>query len=391
MAFLSMVFLAMDMLRGKIRPKGKIQKVAWFGAYGNGNLGDDLIFYSLKRIFKDQNFDIALSIRDFDRLKCYGTKVFLKGEQFYDFWKYIKQIKTADAIFLGGGGLFEYYYTSKQAYRMIMIYLCPLMLAKIFGKPSYVLGMGVNKEQIDHPIIRFLYRKTLSSCQVIVTRDQKSKNGLVNNHVITQILVAYDPVLSLDFNKYQASKKEGHTKPKIGFLLWPYFLWPHFYKNSEQIGNEKREQHSKFKEKIRTIIDVLKDTHDLHFLTFHFSDTLLYEEMGVSFSQNASLMEFVKKTRSMDMMVTMRYHGQIMSLLFEKPIISISVQQKMDALAKNYDINEYNHDVSDFDPLKVVDQVYGVLGNIQPHKTKIKENNQIIKSKIVEVYKGVQF
>ena len=45
-----------------INPKAKIKvkKIAWFGAYGNGNLGDDLIFYSLKRLIKNKNFEIIL-------------------------------------------------------------------------------------------------------------------------------------------------------------------------------------------------------------------------------------------------------------------------------------------------------------------------------------------
>jgi polysaccharide pyruvyl transferase WcaK-like protein len=196
-SFSAIVFLFFTVKIFTKKRKIEVKKIAWFGAYGNGNLGDDLIFYSLKRLIKNKNFDISLSIRDIEKTKNYGVPIFTKGEQFYDFGKYLNTIKNADAVFLGGGGLLEYYYPSKQAYRMLMIYLCPLMIARVYGKSTFVLGMGVNKGKIDNSLVRFVYKHVLSECTFIVTRDDKSKEGLFENGVKTTIFSSFDPVLSL--------------------------------------------------------------------------------------------------------------------------------------------------------------------------------------------------
>lgn len=365
----------------------EIKKIAWFGAYGNGNLGDDLIFYSLKRLLKKKNFDISLSIRDIKKTKNYGVPIFTKGEQFYDFGKYLNSIKNADAVFLGGGGLLEYYYPSKQAYRMLMIYLCPLMIARIYGKPTFILGMGVNKGKIDNSLVRFVYKHVLSECSFIITRDKKSKEGLIENGVKTTIFSSFDPVLSLDL----PSTKKERKKPKIGFLLWPYFLWPHFYENSEVIDFKKQTAHNNFVKRIKALINDLKDEYELEFLTFHFSDTLLYKELGVEYQEKAKLDTFIKKVSSLDLLVSMRYHGQITGFLTETPVVSISVQQKMDALMTNYQFDHYNNSIYNFSETKVLKDIDEIFSNKNKVVNEIILKNKFVGDKIKEIYSALDF
>ena len=370
----------------------EIHKVTWFGAYGNGNLGDDLIFFSLKRLLSKNGFDIRLSIRDFKKAKSYGVSLFSKGEQVYDFWRYLDLIRNSDAIFLGGGGLLEYYYPSKQAYRMIIIYLCPLMIAKVFRKPTFVFGIGVNSDKIENPAVRLIYRMVLSSCEIIVTRDEKSKTGLLRNGVNTKIESSFDPVLSLDFKSLKKKPKKSDNKKRIGILLWPYFLWPHFYDYSGNIGFEKQGKHRIFKEKIKELICLLEQEFNVEALTFHFSDTLLYKELDVVYNKDASLMDFLRKTASVDLLISMRYHGLITGLLFESPVISISVQQKMDALMKNYDLKEYNHSALNFDPQQIFKQTVSLLTSDKSQVVaQIRDRNGVVKTGIRRAYEGIDF
>lgn len=365
----------------------KIKNVTWFGAYGNGNLGDDLIFYSLKRLLDHNDFKILLSIRDLKKSKFYGVPIFVKGEQFYDFYKYLNKIKSADTVFLGGGGLLEYYYPSKQAYRMIMIYLCPLMIARIFNKPTFVLGMGVNKERIDKRFIRYVYRHVLSECELIVTRDEKSKQGLIKNGVSTKIINSYDPVLSLNFN-FDKSKTQ---KKKIGFLLWPYFKWPHFYENSASIGSKKEHLHNNFVKKIKQLIESLIPDYELHFLTFHFSDTLLYKELNLKYPKKAKLNTFIKQVSNLDLLVSMRYHGQITSFLNKTPVIALSVQQKMDALMKNYEMEQFNNDIYNLSVEKIINDIRNIFNSEEEIVKHIQQKNNELRASIEQTYKSINF
>ncbi|WP_242203338.1 polysaccharide pyruvyl transferase family protein [Aestuariivivens insulae] len=369
------------------KSKKEIKNITWFGAYGNGNLGDDLIFYSLKRLLKKNKFNINLSVRDLNKAKNYGVPIFIKGEQFYHFFKFINRIKNSDGVFLGGGGLLEYYYPSKQAYRMIMIYLCPLMIARIFGKPAFVLGIGVNKGRIENGLIRFIYNQVLSESKLIVTRDNKSKEGLIENGVETEIICSYDPVLSLDLPQ----TKLNSGKKKIGFILWPYFLWPHFYENSENISSDKLDQHKLFLNKINELIESLKYKYELEFLTFHFSDTMVYRELNFNSEPKAELNKFLRQVTSLDLLVTMRYHGQITALLSETPVVSLSVQQKMDELMKNYELEAFNYDVNNFKVDKILDDINYIFKHNAKIVKQINDKNILLKGEINKAYGELNF
>lgn len=368
----------------KKQEKRRIKKIAWFGAYGNSNLGDDLIFYSLKRLLKHTNFNYQLSVRDKNKIKNYGVKTFIKGEQFYDFIKYVNVIRKSDAVFLGGGGLFEYYYSSNPAYRMILIYLCPLIIARIYNKPTFVLGVGVNEEKLDNQLIRFIFKHTLSETNLFITRDEKSKRGLLNNGVKTKIYSSYDPVLSLKFDRKKPKIKK--IKRKIGLILWPYFLWPHFYKNSSDISNAKRQKHIEFLAKINIIISDLNKNYDLEFLTFHFSDTLLYNQLDLDSPIKPNLKTYMSQLNSIDLLITMRYHGQITAVLNNVPVIAISVQQKMDAFMENFETEKFNFDVNNFTPNSILKSINEVFNDEEQIKLDLNRKAIHYRKKIKSSY-----
>ena len=84
-----------------------IRDIVWFGAYGNTNIGDDLIFFSLRK-FIPEKYRIQLSCRFIGTHPEYGVETFNR----YNRKDWIKRIKHADMCLLGGGGLFEYYKAS---------------------------------------------------------------------------------------------------------------------------------------------------------------------------------------------------------------------------------------------------------------------------------------
>jgi len=362
-----------------------IKNVAWFGAYGNGNIGDDLIFYSLKRLLFKKNIKINLSIRNLNFSRNYGCETFQKGEQLYDFWRYIKIVRNSDIVVLGGGGLFEFYYPSWPAFRMVVIYLCPLIIAFIFNKPSIIVGVGVNNYKHTNLLIRLMFRLTLNTTCKILTRDQKSKDGLIKNRINTNIKSTFDPVLSLDYLHEKRDFVENKSKKKIGVLLWPYFLWPHFYDNSRKIPNEKILKHKKLVNEWRKLENSLMKDFEFIYLTFHFSDVLLYKELGVEYIESSNLGSFYKGIMDVDMIISMRYHGIITSINFGKPVISINVQEKMWAIMEEFNMEKFQSSVEDFKSeniLKVIDYVFenysDITKDLANNKTRIRE--QLLKS-----------
>jgi polysaccharide pyruvyl transferase WcaK-like protein len=168
-------------------------------------------------------------------------------------------------------------------------------------------------------------------------------------------------------------------------------LWPHFYENSEIIDIKKQAQHNNFVKQIKALIENLKDEYELEFLTFHFSDTLLYRELGVEYNKKARLDTFIKQVSSLDLLVSMRYHGQITGFLTETPVVSISVQQKMDALMTNYQFDHYNNSIYNFSETKVLEDINEIFSNKEKVINEIILKNKFVGDKIIKVYSALDF
>jgi len=370
--------------------KSKPQKLAWFGAYGNTNIGDDLIFFSIKQFVPD-SVEINLSCRQQVPTTDYGVKTFYKGENVFNYGKYKQIIKSSSHVILGGGGLFEYYKFSWPARRVIMNYLAPLMLAIIYKKPFAIVGMGVNEGVIANKPFKYAFKAILSRASFIITRDQKSVDGLHNNGVSGNITWTYDPVFSLSVSSIDPAKlvvpAKSKTVKKIGLLLWPYFLWPNFYKNYLAANSDQLQKHEKFVNGIKTLIDNLKQSgYELIYPLFHFSDKIILDEMGVEYIDKISIAEYSQQLLSCDLLISMRYHGLITALCEDIPVISIPVQEKMYALIKNFNYKQYEFIPSEIDAARCFTVINEISAKKQLIEKDIKEKNVAIKKSVIDTY-----
>lgn len=216
-----------------------------------------------------------------------------------------------------------------------MTYIAPFLLAKIFGLRILILGIGCNKVHSQNIMLEKAIGFMFSYSDVIVTRDKKSLTGFKECSKIANINAhwTFDPVFTLPS---RISKKDK----LVSFLLWPYYLWPEFYRDDalKHINDVKKKNHNLFLENIRkSIYEVIRKGYKPIFPVFHFSDRIFLSELGVDCSEcdKDEYMEIIGKS---SLVVTMRYHGQITSLLNHTPIISLSVQEKMRELVKNLNV-----------------------------------------------------
>ncbi len=313
-------------------------KIVWFGAYGNSNKGDDFIFWALKK-FIPSKYTIFLSCRDSKFKDEYNVCTFQKGENSFSVLRNIKVMKKASVFIIGGGGLLESYDDSEDSRRLKMAYIAPFLLAKILGLRTLILGIGCNKVHSHNVLLERAIGFMYANSDVIVTRDKKSLQGFAecSNRINKNAIWTYDPVFTLPL-RIMSKKKT------ICFLLWPFFLWPEFYSNNvlNQINETKKKKHMLFLEEIKScILEVKQKGYTPIFPVFHFSDRLLLKELGVE-CYECNKEEYMRIIGNSTLVVTMRYHGQITSLLNHTPIISLVVQEKMGELVKNMAIEEFS-------------------------------------------------
>lgn len=362
------------------------KRFVWFGAYGNTNIGDGLIFFALKK-YLPSDAQIYLSCRERKPTTNFGVPTFYKDDK--EKWKQL--IKQGDWVLLGGGGLFEYYKESyHKAEFSILGYLMPLVYARLMGKTYAIIGMGCNNLRIPNRLTRYIFKRITSDAAFIITRDQKSAEGFKKNGTKNDKLIScYDPVFNLcpvkDRSRQQLNQKVA------GFLLWPYYMWPYFHSTTncadihQKMNEESERKHKLFVENMQDSVHKLASQGiTCRFLIFHFSDEVMLEEMGLKNKYHFPTIDnYFKSISECDIIISMRYHGQITALLYNKPLISISVQEKMDALVDNFNLKDYSIDIEDFESNKLINMIDKIYSN---YELVVKEQNEktIEKQRVVQ-------
>ncbi len=144
-----------------------MRKICLFTATGAENLGDELItLCEIREFLKyDANIHITLFSHDADRTRRFllFQKLALENitiKEYFPshirkqplknlslFWQTLKNIKKADHIFIGGGGLF--YGRSEEGHSPIKLWWMRIFLAKLFRKPITYLSLGISINAAD--------------------------------------------------------------------------------------------------------------------------------------------------------------------------------------------------------------------------------------------------
>ena len=385
---------AMSLLPYHCKSNRHVSQVLLFGAYGNTNIGDNLVFFALRKYFPD-SVEIRLSCRERVSSFDYGVNTFFLGDR--NEWLHL--MKSADLVLLGGGGLFEYYRKATGEGWMYG-HLKPLVYARHYGKKYAIVGIGCNNMLIRNRILRYIFKRVANDAAFIITRDQKSKEGFVKNGVGNKNLTfCFDPV----FTYMPVKKCEGkQLTMTVGFLIWPFYMWPHFHSATDisviksRMSVDKLKAHERFVVELRKCIEELQEKHiKCIFPVFHFSDKILHDEMGIKSEYPDPLFDdYFSAISKCDIIVTMRYHGQITSLLCGKPIISILVQEKMEALAENLGIKDsLSIDIDNFsasDTIAMINRVYSDYNNMVKTLTnKVVSMQEFVNQTYIRIFNKV--
>lgn len=150
-----------------------------FGAHSGYNKGDLGILISLvdnlSVYFKDSNFFIGS--KNPSEIKRFIDKenVFISKDYFSYFGqKTFENLKKADLIIIGGGGLFFSRKIFNLGYNHILnLYLVTLFNKLFFKKPIYIIGVG--SSHLDSLIAKSMTRFILKNSDFICVRDNNTK------------------------------------------------------------------------------------------------------------------------------------------------------------------------------------------------------------------------
>ena len=266
-------------------------RILLFGAYGNGNLGDKIQAESLLRAVRQIRPDVevwacsalrAMYPFPFDRV--------LPGEAFNN----PRIVNSFDMLMIGGGGLLSHPHDP----------LTNVDWQKAISIPVAFIGIGAAAEVVARSEI--LVRKAV----YISVRDDHSMSSMQKFAQNASFLA--DPVLCDAHHDVRAGARTPR-RPRANRKLWilKYF------------GAEQTQQW-------RDIVDPERD--EVCFLEPSFDFPLLIDFPFARAAYRTD--DLLTMIDSADMVISMRYHGCILGMLRDRPIVGVREHKSLDLLRR---------------------------------------------------------
>lgn len=327
-----------------------MKNILFFGYYGEGNFGDELILENLKNYLSTKfNLGVLTSNKDF-------------YEDLITFHKFkpsevIKGIKWADIIIGGGGGIYQ----DKTSFRSLLYYLTILWYSFLRRKKIYLLGQSFIP--FKYPISKYLVKISLLTCEKIYLRDKFSFSYL---------------------NSIGIPKERLHIIPDIAYLK--EFESTNIDKN--YVGINFRPWKGINISSLENILENLKKSENLIFFSFQDSlDLKLFDGLSKEVKNNIEIVsyynkDFISKFCSCKYFIGMRLHSLILASIFYIPFLGISYDDKIEAYLEDLGwkfylkLNELDHFLPLWTQLKEEEGLEVYL------KYKVEEKRNLLKEEL---------
>lgn len=351
-------------------------KIVLFTATGAENLWDELItLCEIREFLKEKETQITLFSHGIERTKRFllSQKCPLENitilEYFPNalrkqplkniglFWQTLRNIKQADIVYIGGGGLL--YGKKEEWHSPLKLWSLRVLLAKMFSKKITYLSLGITceKEEIQW-FSRSLFKDT-----TITVRDSKSHKMLGELWYSANTLP--DPVWNYDISDTQ----QQDIKKTIGISLREWFLPDALVTEIvKKLQNEWYEiiflPHSLHPEN--------EASHD-----GYYAQNFLFP--GVKTAQ--SIEQTLEYYKTCHIVISMRLHSMILASIHAKPFIGISYGTKTSSLL--FEIG-WTHSLASSEV--TIENICAHMNDIESHYTENQNKLREITVKMEKTY-----
>lgn len=315
------------------------KRVTILGYYGAGNTGDEAILMGMLQELRQRGItDITVLSRDPAlTTRQHQVKAVYTGRRTEGLANVYHTIRDSDLFILGGGGLLH-----DHTARVVPYWLSRVMMARIARTPVYFYAQGIGP--IKRLFSRFLIRRLVNKVAYITVRDQPSIK-LLGKLRITRppIELTADPALLLagEATGSQLLKNEPvmlySERINIAICLRP---WKNeIYKKNLVIALRK-----------------LAKEYKVHYTLIPFQygqDEQISKQMQLALP-NANLLEkeyspteMITILEQFDGIIGMRLHALILGALSNRPLFSLSYDDKVANFMERIDLNQYNYSIEE--------------------------------------------
>ena len=340
-----------------------MNNILFCGYYGFGNAGDEAIIETIIRKVKmkisNSHIKILTSNIEYSKKDLNVDECILRT----DISKVIKAIRGSDVVIFGGGSLFQ----DITSFKSIIYYSGICLLSKLFRK-NYILafqGLGPIKRKLS----KVLLRSVLKKAKHVSLRDIESLN-MAKQLFDREYVLTADPVFLIDTSRKE--KPLEQKDKKIAFIL-------------KDLANESATNELvKLGCKLQKELDVKLFNISL----FKEQDREITEKFKEATSSKEieydSTKELIDNLGSIDLVISIRYHGLVFSICTKTPCIPISYDPKVFSLMKELGLKGSN-DIDDVDS----DVLYGLVLDSLGKREFSSETVDAVDAMILRTEKGM--
>ncbi|PGO20737.1 polysaccharide pyruvyl transferase CsaB [Bacillus cereus] len=289
------------------------------GYYGFHNIGDEAILQSIIKSLKKEipNIELVVMSNDPD----YTREMYdVEAVNRWDIKAVYEVIKKSDGLISGGGSLLQ----DQTSMKSILYYTGVLGFARLLKKPYYIYSQGIGPIRKRHN--RLLVKWQLSKAAYISVRDEDSFFYLKELGVKKDIELVPDPVLTWKREKQSDWLQKRSLHGKIIAVSVRYWGTNEDYIKKLAIALKKLKQegyqilfvpmHSPFDQNAsREVADLMDE--EIY---------MLPDKMDID--------EKISILSKCSLLIGMRLHALIFSVVAKTPMVGISYDPKIDSFAR---------------------------------------------------------
>jgi len=328
------------------------------GYYGFDNVGDDAILLSIIQSLKKWQSDIEITVLSNNPTateQTYGVKAVNRWKM-----KEIRQLlKTADGLISGGGSLMQ----DQTGMKTIPYYAGVIQIAKWLKKPVFVYAQGMGP--INHSLSKFIVRKTFNKVEQITVRDKASQTLLTEIGVRKETKIVPDPVMGLNGGDFHCNWLDQKSLTAESYISVSVRDWPSTVAYKEKIAHSL-DQLVRQGEQI-----VFLPMHGEHDLKTSQEVASLMKEKSLIAPSDLSIEEKIAVIGQSQILIGMRLHSLIFSVIYAIPFIGLSHGPKIDAFAEIVDQPVIGHvEIDDWNGVTLFERAIAILESY----TTVQEN-----------------
>lgn len=297
-------------------------KILISGYYGFDNFGDDAILYVILDSLKSTipNAEIVVISNDPEKIKeLYGVASVYR----FDLKGIFSVMRYSDLFISGGGSLLQ----DVTSIKSLIYYLFLIFLAKISRTKSCIYAQGIGP--IKSMPGKILAKLIISGVNLITVRDEKSHEFLKQLGINSTITA--DPVWGIKASK-SSHQIEDNNKIKVGIQLRSWFSLDD--KKLEALADSICETFNP--QEYSLILFLLQDSLDLE-ITRKLEKLIKYkhQDQDIKLVSNLSINDSLSLIASLDFLIAMRFHAELVALKYKIPTFALSYDPKVEILSKD--------------------------------------------------------